>query len=109
MGEERKSMWETKFFCLNCHVQVEPTDSTCHICGKNLSEVGKEVVETFAGRVVVVGRTEITKKQRSIVQKVFKSLKDEFAKREIESVTFGFPQLVTVTIKKKEKKEGKNS
>jgi hypothetical protein len=102
-------MAESKYYCRNCGAEIKPTDEVCPKCRKKLREVGKRIEVTIPVTIGVSAsvKTELTKKQRNIIQKVVKTLKDEFAKKEIESITFGFPQLISVKIKNKKEKEGK--
>lgn len=106
-------MEETKYYCQNCGAKIKSTDTVCSNCGKNLNEVGRRIVLTLGETFKLSDDVEakITKKQRSIIKKVFQTIKNELAKKEIESITFGFPQFVSVTIKNKKdagaKVEGK--
>ena len=98
-------MSESKYYCQNCGSKIKPTDTVCPKCGKNLSEVGKRIerifTETFTTSEII--EIEVTKEQQSIIQKVLKAIKKELDKKEIDSITFGFPQLISVKIKNKEK------
>lgn len=102
-------MEETKHYCQNCGAKIKSTDAVCSNCGKNLKEVGRRIVVTVVETFKLSDEVEakLTKKQISIIKKVFQTIKNELAKKEIESITFGFPQFVSITIKNKKDAEGK--
>jgi len=102
---------EAKYYCKNCNARIESTDTVCPHCGKNLKEVGRKVEVFFTASVIASAEftVKLTKKQKSIIKKVYQVIKNELAKKEIESITFGFPQLVSVTIKNKKDTEDKQS
>ena len=91
-----------EYYCKNCDAEIKATDTTCPKCGKNLSEVGRRIEITVTATVGVSAsvETELTKKQRNIIQKAYEAIKNELAKKEIESFTFNFG-VVSVTIKNK--------
>jgi predicted ATP-dependent serine protease len=97
---------ENKYYCQNCGEQIKSTDTMCPKCGKNLKEVGRRIEVTVTASIGLSSsfEVELTKKQKSIVKKVYQAIKNELAKKEIESITFGFPQLVSVKIKNKQEK-----
>jgi len=93
---------ENKYYCQNCGARIKPTDTVCPKCGKNLKEVGRRVEVTITETIGLSDRVEVelTKEQKSIVKKVYQAIKNEFAKKEIESITFNFG-IISFTIKKK--------
>lgn len=95
----------TEYYCNNCGSEIKPSDTVCSKCGKNLSEVGKRIVVTLTETLAFSDsvKTELTKEQQNIIKKFLKALKKELAKAELDSVTFGFPQLVSVKITFKKK------
>lgn len=95
----------SKYYCQNCGSEIKPTDTICPKCGKNLSEVGRTIEVTITETLAISDsvETKLTKEQQDIVKKVLKAIKKELAKKEIDSITFGFPQLISVKIKNKEK------
>jgi len=97
----------SRYYCQKCGHQVKPTDTICPNCGADLSKVGRRIEVTITETLgVSVGvETELTKKQINIIKKISKAIKRELAKREIDSITIGFPQLISVKIKKKQKKK----
>jgi DNA-directed RNA polymerase subunit RPC12/RpoP len=106
-GQTRDSrMSEVEYYCHNCSAKIKATDTFCPNCGKKLMEVGKRIEINLIETAVEAVKPELTKEQISIIKKVFGALKGEFDKAEIESVTLGFPQLISVKIVKK--KEGRN-
>jgi predicted amidophosphoribosyltransferase len=96
-------MSEVKYYCQNCGAEIKAIDTICPSCGKNLSEVGKRIEVNIIEKSIETVQPKLTKEQLSIIEKVFKALKDEFDKAEIESVTLGFPQLISVKIVKKKR------
>jgi hypothetical protein len=75
----------------------------CPKCGKNLSEVGRRIEVTITETIGLSAsvETKLTKEQISVIKKVFRAIKRELAKKEIESITFNFG-VVSFTIKNKE-------
>ena len=104
-------MVENKYYCQNCGAEIKSTDAVCPKCGKNLSEVGRRVLVTVEDTLTLSDEVEVklTKEQLNIIQKVYQALKNELAKKEIESITIGFPQLISVKIKNKKDLEIKKS
>jgi uncharacterized Zn finger protein (UPF0148 family) len=96
---------ENKYYCQNCGAQIKSTDTVCPKCGKNLKEVGRRVEVTVTETIGLSDKVEaeLTKKQKSIVEKVYQKIKNELAKKEIESVTFNFG-VISFTIKNKNEK-----
>ena len=94
----------SKYYCQNCGVEIKPTDTACPKCGKNLSEVGRRIEMTFTETIGLSDSFEkkLTKEQNSIIKKVFRAIKRELAKKEIESITINFG-VISFTIKNKEK------
>jgi hypothetical protein len=70
-------------------------------------KVSKGSHTVVAMATIPTGKTKellrLTKQQQNIIDKVFKPLKDKLDKAEIESVTLGFPQLISIKITKKKK------
>jgi len=95
---------ESKYYCQNCGAQIKSTDMVCPKCGKNLKEVGRRVEVTVTETIGLSDRVELTKKQKSIIEKVYKAIKNELVKKEIESVTFNFG-VISFTIKNKKEKD----
>lgn len=101
---------EAKYYCQNCSAQIKSTDTMCPKCGKNLAEVGKRTEVTFtevAGEVVL-SSFEVPKlniKQRKILDSILCAAKGYLSSKEIESITIGFPQLISIKIKSKKDKE----
>jgi RNA polymerase subunit RPABC4/transcription elongation factor Spt4 len=90
-----------KYYCHNCNAEVKPTDRICPKCGKDLREIGRNIVVSVSETMSISGFTvgaELSKEQVNIIKKVFKAIKGELAKKKIESITFGFPQLISVKI-----------
>lgn len=95
----------SEYYCQNCGSEIKPSDTVCPKCGKNLSDVGKRIVVTLTETLTFSDsvETKLTKEQQNIIKKFYKAFKKELAKAEIESVEFGFPQLVNVKIVPKKK------
>jgi len=93
-----------EYYCQNCDAQIKSTDAVCPKCGKNLSEVGRRIEVTVAAAIGVSAsvETKLTKEQISIIKKVFRAIKRELAKKEIESITLNFG-VISFKIKNKEK------
>jgi len=104
-------MVENKYYCQNCNAEIKSTDTVCPKCGKNLKEVGRRVLVTVEDTLTLSDEVEVklTKEQLNIIQKVYQALKNELAKKEIESITIGFPQLISIKIKNKKEVEIKQS
>lgn len=98
---------EAKYYCKNCNARIESTDTVCPKCGKNLKEVGRTIEISVDASIGVSAKaeTQLTKEQRTIIKKALQAIKNEFAKKKIESITFGFPQLVSIKIKDKKDTE----
>jgi predicted amidophosphoribosyltransferase len=98
-------MSEHKYYCRNCDAEIKSTDTTCSKCGKNLSEVGRRIEVVFTEAIGVSSSFEVrlTKKQKSIIEKVYEKIKNELAKKEIDSITINFG-VVSFTIKNKKEK-----
>jgi len=99
-----------EYHCKSCDAEVKSRDTVCSNCGANLKEVGRNIVLTLADAIAVSDEVEtgLTKEQISIIKKVYRAIKNELAKKEIESITFGFPQLVSIKIKNKKDVEAKD-
>ena len=93
----------SKYYCRNCSSEIKPSDTVCPKCGKNLSEVGRNIELTITETMGVSDslETKLTKEQISIVKKVENAIKRELAKKELESITINFG-IISFTIKNKE-------
>lgn len=93
----------TKYFCQNCGSKIKSTDTICPKCGKNLKEVGRKVEVTVVDAIGLSDRVDVklTKEQIKTIEKIYRSIKDYLASREIDSITIGFPQLISIKIKSK--------
>lgn len=109
-GKRCDDMVENKYFCQNCGAEITSTDTVCPNCRKNLKDMGRriEVIVTETIGLSDEVKVGLTKEQIGIIEKVLKTIKKELAKKKIESITFGFPQIISITIKDK-KVEAENS
>jgi len=94
---------ETKYYCQNCGAKIKSTDTECLECGKNLREVGRRVEVTVIDTIKLSDEVEVklSKDQINIINRVRRVIKDKLDSKEIESITIGFPQLISITIKSK--------
>jgi len=99
-------MEENEYYCQNCGAEIKSTDVTCPSCGKNLKEVGRKVEVTVTDTIGVSDVVEVEKlspEQRKILERIYRAVKDYLASKEIESITIGFPQLISIKIKSKKR------
>jgi len=104
-------MEENKYYCRNCSAEIKSTDVTCPNCGKNLKEVGRIVELTFTETISASDVFEVEKlspEQRKTLERIYRAVKDYLVSKEIESITIGFPQLISIKIKSKKDKEKEN-
>ena len=86
-------------YCKKCGAPIDPTDEKCpngHVLkdvGRHYVVVAEEKIEASADLKAV-----FTVKQLNIIERVYRVIKDKLASKEIESITFGFPQLISIKI-----------
>ena len=104
-------MEESKYYCKNCGARIKSTDTVCPSCGKNLREVGRRIEVTLTEIIGVSAMVEVEKlspEQIKTLEKIYRAVKNFLASKEIESITIGFPQLISIKIKGKKDKENEN-
>lgn len=47
-----------KYYCQNCGSEIQPSDTICHKCGKNLSEVGRRIEVTLVENITLSDSVE---------------------------------------------------
>jgi len=92
-------MPENKCYCQNCGAEVKATDTVCPKCGKNLSEVGRRVLVTVSDTIGLSDAVKVEKlspEQKSLIEKVYRAIKDFLSSKEIESITINLGFIVIV-------------
>lgn len=83
-------MSETEYRCNNCGALVKPTDTMCPKCGKNLSEVGRNIKKTF---VEVIGLADSAQTITGSLEQGYAQLSGTFnVQQKRIANSFNFPE-----------------
>lgn len=94
---------EAKYYCKKCDSEIKPINKTCPKCGSILADVGRRIEITLVEELKLSDevKAELSKEQLNIIERGWDAIRNLFSSVEIDSITFGFPQFISVKIKKK--------